>query len=284
MAPATTLDEAAALLRQARALVVLTGAGISAESGIPTFRDAQTGLWSHHDPLQLATPEGFAEDPELVWGWYEWRRQQVQAAQPNPGHRALAVLQDWVAGPQARPGGRRFTLITQNVDDLHERAGSRGVLHLHGSLMTPRCSACATPHPCPPATAPTPDPEPEPGREPGTQEGPRLAPPACAACGGRVRPGVVWFDEALPPAVWAAAEAAAGAADLVLVVGTSGLVLPAAHLPATAARHGAAVVVVNPDAHAAATVGGLALAGRAGDILPALARRAMLPGRWPARP
>jgi NAD-dependent deacetylase len=161
-------------LRGARHVAVLTGAGVSAESGIPTFRDALTGLWERFDAEQLATPAAFRRDPDLVWGWYEWRRMKVLRAQPNPAHIAIAVMQCRVP---------RLTLITQNVDDLHERSGSTDVIHLHGSLHALRCFTCARPHRL---VEGVPE-EPEGGR--------RLPPLRCAHCGEAIRPGVVWFGE-----------------------------------------------------------------------------------------
>lgn len=175
--PAVLLDH----LRQADEVLVLTGAGVSAESGIATFREALTGLWARFDPAQLATAEAFIEDPVRVWSWYEGRRAQVLAAQPNPAHRALAQWGD-------RHG--RLHLVTQNVDDLHERAGSRAVIHLHGSLHAPRCFECARP-----LTAPA---LPEAAKQ-------LVAPPRCPACGGLARPGVVWFGESLPEEALASA-------------------------------------------------------------------------------
>lgn len=168
-------------LRNARHVVVFTGAGVSAESGIPTFRDALTGLWTQFDASELASPEGFRADPALVWGWYEWRRMTVMHAEPNPAHYAIAKLAGLV--PQ-------LTVITQNVDDLHERAGSADPVRLHGSLRRPRCFACNRPHEFSPGIPE----EPEGGR--------RLEPPRCGHCGGRIRPGVVWFGEELPRDAW----------------------------------------------------------------------------------
>ena len=164
-------------LRKARRAVCLTGAGVSAESGIATFRDKLTGLWERFDPAELATPRAYERDPSLVWGWYEWRRTAILAAQPNPAHWALAAMAGLV--PQ-------FTLITQNVDDLHERAGSDDVLHLHGQLSRPYCERCRRGfvHP-----AGIPDLPPD---------GARIDPPRCEACDARIRPGVVWFGESLP--------------------------------------------------------------------------------------
>lgn len=219
------LDTVAALLGKASHIAVLTGAGISAESGIPTFRDALSGLWQRFDAQELATPEAFMRDPALVWGWYEWRRMKALCSTPNAGHVALAQLAKRVS---------ECTLITQNVDDLHERAGSTNVLHLHGSLHAPRCSDCAHPYAFP---VELPD-EPEGGR--------RIAPPRCAQCGGNVRPGVVWFGEALPEDVWRVAEPAVRQCDLLLSIGTSGLVYPVAGLPEIAQDLQTPVVIINP--------------------------------------
>lgn len=220
-------------LRSARRVCVFTGAGMSAESGVPTFRDALTGLWARFDAERLATPEAFHRDPPLVWGWYEWRRMKMRLAQPHAGHRALAALERRLSS---------LTVITQNVDDLHERAGSTRVLHLHGELEATRCVRCGSPFELP---AGIPE-EPEGGR--------RIEPPRCASCGDRVRPGVVWFGESLPTPILQQAQAAAEACDLWITVGTSGLVYPAAELPLVAARAGATLVQVNPlptplDAH-----------------------------------
>ncbi|ROT28149.1 NAD-dependent deacylase [Micromonospora sp. HM5-17] len=251
--------EAAVLLRQARRIVVFTGAGISAESGVPTFRDDLTGLWARFDAQQLATPEAFEADPELVWGWYEWRRARVRRAQPNPGHLATAAIEAMVPGT---------VVITQNVDDLHERAGSPAPVHLHGSLFAPRCAAEAA-HP---ATLTDLDDDTEP------EEGRRLPPPRCRDCGALVRPGVVWFGEALPEAALAAAVDAATACDLLLVVGTSGVVYPAATIPRVAARSGAAVIQVNPEPTPLDQDCTLNLRGSAAQVLPALVEAA-----WGAR-
>ena len=215
------IDHGRRLLGSTGTLVVLSGAGMSADSGVPTFRDAQVGLWERFDPAQLATPQAWRDDPATVWAWYRWREHLVARARPNAGHLAVASAQT----------GRRVVVVTQNVDDLHERAGSRTVHHLHGSLFAHRCSRCD--HPV------------EVGPPPGSTVD-RLAPPACPLCGADVRPGVVWFGEALPEEPWDAAVAALGEAAAVLVVGTSGLVQPAASLPGLAARAGIPVVEVNP--------------------------------------
>lgn len=247
------LQVVAAALRRARHVVVFTGAGVSAESGIPTFRDALSGLWQRFDPGDLATAEAFRRDPALVWGWYEWRRAQVLKARPNPAHQAIAALARQVP---------KLTLVTQNVDDLHERAGSPEVIHLHGSLHAPRCFACARPFA---GLAADPQ-EPAAGR--------RLEPPRCPHCGGRVRPGVVWFGEELPAQALQQAFAAAGECDLLLSVGTSGVVYPAARIPQLALESGALLVHVNPQAAAAEGAREYWLGGAAGLVLPQLLAQA----------
>ena len=212
-------------LRAADRVVVFTGAGVSAESGIPTFRDALTGLWENFDASRLATAEAFRADPSLVWGWYEWRRLKVVQAQPNPAHTAIADLAKHVP---------HLTVITQNVDDLHERAGSQDVVHLHGSLHSPRCIDCSAPflEALPKGSM--------------LEGGLRIDPPHCRTCRGLVRPGVVWFGEMLPETQWSAGVAAAESCDLFLSVGTSGVVYPAAELPLRALGKGALVVHINP--------------------------------------
>ena len=211
----------AALSRPFKRIVVFSGAGMSADSGIPTFRSGSNGLWHEFDPQDLATPAAYRRDKETVWGWYEWRRELVMNARPNAGHLAVARLQrDFGAA-----------VVTQNVDDLHERAGAEGVLHLHGSLFAPRCFACARPF----------DGLGEPPAEPQR----RLAPPRCAHCGGYVRPGVVWFGEPLDAATWRESERLISECDLLLVVGTSGVVYPAAGL-VESAPGSALVVSINP--------------------------------------
>ncbi|HSQ68834.1 MAG TPA: NAD-dependent deacylase [Steroidobacteraceae bacterium] len=237
------IDRAAGLLRNARRVCVLTGAGISAESGIPTFRDAQQGLWASYDPMQLATPEGFAEDPELVWGWYESRREYVRNAQPNPGHYALADL--------ARRA-RALTLVTQNVDGLHQRAGSTGVVEYHGNILRDRCTREHR------VVDRAPD-------EPGA-----AALPRCAVCGALLRPDVVWFGELIPQDALLLADAAASDCDVFLSVGTSSLVYPAAGLAESALRAGASVIEVNPNPTDLSRRADVQLRGPAGTMLPAL--------------
>lgn len=244
---------AARLVRDARRVVVFTGAGMSAESGVPTFRDDLTGLWARFDAQQLATAEAFHADPDLVWGWYEWRRSRVRRAVPNPGHLAIAAIEARV--PHA-------TVVTQNVDDLHERAGTPAPIHLHGSLFAPRCVRAAA-HP---ATFR----DEEDGDAAAPDEGRRIAPPRCVSCGALVRPGVVWFGEALPEAAFAAAVDAAAGCDVLLTVGTSGVVYPAAEIPRIAARSGATVIQVNPVPTPLDRVAAVNLRGTAAQVLPAL--------------
>lgn len=239
----------------ARSAMALTGAGISAESGIPTFRDPGTGLWSQYSPEEFATPRGWRRNPRLVWGWYTHRRRLARAAQPNAGHLALARLADLYSD---------FTLVTQNVDGLHARAGSRDVVELHGSLFRFRCSVEETPVAYDdPLDA---DPEAMAALERG--ETPEV--PRCPACGEMLRPDVVWFEEPLPGEPYAAADAAASACDVCFVVGTSALVWPASMLPLFAQRHGALLVEVNPEATELTSRADLSLRGPAGTILPRL--------------
>jgi NAD-dependent deacetylase len=236
-------------LRAATRVVILTGAGVSAESGIPTFRDKQTGLWENFDAAELATPYAFERDPALVWGWYEWRRQLVLKSEPNAAHNAIAAMADRVP---------HFTLITQNVDDLHERAGSCNVLHLHGELSRPYCESCHQLYTHPTQIPPPPS------------DGARLEPPRCIICGAQIRPGVVWFGENLPQDQWTAARDAAQHCDVFLVVGTSSLVQPAASLTDMAANAGATTIQVNPNPTDADSSVTFTLRGPAGTVLPQL--------------
>ena len=243
-------------LQQAEHIVVFTGAGVSAESGIATFRDALTGLWERFSAQDLATPEAFCKDEALVWGWYEWRRMQVLRSQPNPAHFAIAALAQLVP---------KLTVITQNVDDLHERAGSTGsvcALHLHGSLHNPRCAACGQAHILPLGIPEEPD------------GGRRLRPPRCLHCGGSVRPGVVWFGEELPVKELSLAFAAASECDVLFAIGTSGLVQPAAGIPLLAKRADATVVQVNPVGTQLDEDCTWSLRGAAGEVLPSLLQAA----------
>ncbi|MBL8325922.1 MAG: NAD-dependent protein deacylase [Rubrivivax sp.] len=236
-------------LGDARQVAVLTGAGMSAESGIPTFRDALTGLWANFDPEALASIEGFRADPARVYRWYVERREGVRRAEPNAGHVALAA---WA---RRHPGS--MTVITQNVDDLHQRAGQPGVIRLHGDILADQwlepCRHPAVPgRPCDPADA---------------DEG---QPPKCARCANLARPAVVWFGEALPEAALARAERAARECQLMLVVGTSGAVWPAAGLALQARRAGARVVILNPADSEIDVVAHDLLRGTAARLLPLL--------------
>ncbi|TBH20735.1 SIR2 family NAD-dependent protein deacylase [Thermus thermamylovorans] len=214
------LEEARERLKAAQRVAVLTGAGISKPSGIPTFRDVE-GLWRDFNPLDYATPEAYARDPQRVWEWYAWRIAKVREARPNPAHRALARLEKEVLGR-----GGAFLLVTQNVDGLHARAGSRNLVELHGNLLRARCEACGHRFSLPDPFTP---------------------PPFCPLCGHRARPDVVWFGEFLPEGAWERAERAFLEADLALVVGTSAEVEPAASLGRIAYASGAYLVEVNPE-------------------------------------
>ncbi len=219
---------------------MLTGAGISAESGVPTFRGAG-GLWKEYKPEDLATPEAFARDPKLVWEWYNYRRELIAKVAPNPAHRALVQLE--IRKP-------RFTLITQNVDGLHDLAGSGKILKLHGDIWRMRCTSCGANFPN--RRVPLPK-----------------IPPHCA-CGGLARPGVVWFGEPLPEGMMKEAEHAAAAAQVFLVIGTSALVYPAASLVPYAKQSGAKVIEVNTEPSAVSNMVDCVLLGPAGELLPKL--------------
>lgn len=239
------IHEAAAALRDARSVAVLTGAGVSAESGIRTFRDTMQGLWKEFDPAKLATPEAFARDPGTVSRWYDHRRLGCLGAEPNPGHLALAELERMKAG-----GGGSFTLLTQNVDRLHQKAGSRNVVELHGTIMVWRCMATGR--------------EFEPGPEAMTD----FPPPSPFRPGAVMRPAVVWFGEMLPEAAVRAAEAAAATCDVFMSVGTSSLVYPAAGFIEVAASRGAKTIEVNPESTPISRMVDWPLRGKAGEVLP----------------
>ena len=230
------------ILRDAKNVLVLTGSGVSAESDVPTFREAQSGLWSEFDPQELATPEAFLQDPVLVWRWYRWRRKLVAEAEPNPGHFALAALEDQVP---------EMTLITQNVDGLHQRAGSQHVTEFHGNLFTTRCFVEDTLE----------------------DDDPSSADPRCRRCGGHLRPGVVWFGEAIPKLALKVATEAADDCDVFLSIGTSSLVWPAAGFAAAAAQRGATVIEINIDPTPLSSRCDFALQGASGELLPELVRR-----------
>ena len=231
-------------LRSARHVCVLTGAGVSKESGIPTFREAQTGLWAQYNQEELATPGAFQQNPQLVWEWYTWRRGLVSGAVPNPGHYALVEIATKVP---------LFTLTTQNVDGLHQRAGSSPVLELHGSIMRTKCF--------------DEDQVIESWQEDGE------IPPKCPQCGGLLRPDVVWFGESLPEGVLDQAVGAAVGADVFLSVGTSSVVQPAASLPLYARQSGALVVEINPDKTPLSQLANIIIPHPSGEALPALVRQ-----------
>ena len=240
----TSLAELVDRLRQARHVFVLTGSGISAESGVPTFREAQTGLWSRYSPQQLATPEAFNRDPETVWQWYAWRREILATVQPNAAHYAVARLQALVP---------KLTLVTQNVDGLHQKAGASNVLEFHGNLMTNRCSRDGSVQVVSTETS--------------------AAPPRCPDCGAYLRPGVVWFGEPIPADVLQRSFDAAMECDVYLSIGTSSMVYPAASLVEAAIQNDATIVEVNPEATPLTRYVDYALARKAGDILPELISR-----------
>ncbi|MCS6907524.1 MAG: NAD-dependent deacylase [Anaerolineales bacterium] len=232
-------------LRQAQRIAALTGAGVSQESGLRTFREAQDGLWAQYRPEDLATPQAFQRNPKLVWDWYAWRRERVYQAKPNPAHYALAELARLVP---------HFTLITQNVDGLHQAAGSPNVIELHGNIRRVRCSVCGQVYT---------------QWEQHAEEVPR-----CRSCNGLLRPDVVWFGENLPPAELEAAFEAARTCELFFSIGTSGVVQPAASLAYLARREGARIVEINAEATPLTPFADFAFQGKAGVILPALVHAA----------
>lgn len=234
------ISKVAERLKAAQRVAVLTGAGVSKESGIPTFRDALTGIWANFDPEKLATPEGFLADPPLVWQWYDMRRAMVLEVEPNPGHYALAELEKLVPS---------VVIITQNIDGLHAKAGSRDVVELHGNILRYKCFD--RDHPQENVAAGLKD------------------PPRCR-CGSILRPDVVWFGESLPEHALNRSVAELRSADVVLVVGTSGLVQPAASLPYIANQFGATVVEVNPEETPITDIADFFLKGPSGQMLPRL--------------
>ncbi|MGC8973091.1 MAG: NAD-dependent protein deacetylase [Thermoproteus sp.] len=235
------MEEVAKALANSKFAVAFTGAGISAESGVPTFR-GPGGLWERYRPEDLATPEAFWRDPVLVWRWYRWRQELIYNATPNPAHLALAELESL---------GVLKAVITQNVDGLHKRAGSRRVVELHGNIWRARCTSC--------------------GRELPIERPVDEIPPRCPHCGGLLRPAVVWFGEPLPRDAWEEALSLASSADFMLVVGTSGVVYPAAYIPRIAKRNGAVVAVVDPGETALDDIADFKIRGRAAEVLPRLA-------------
>lgn len=245
------VERAAKLLGEKQRICILTGAGISAESGIPTFRDKQTGLWENYGAEDLATPEAFARDPKLVWSWYQWRRQVVADKKPNPAHDALAQWQY-----HSQSSGQQITLITQNVDDLHEQAGSTAT-HLHGHLWRNRCSQCKTPYQ---------------KQSRGSYSSADTMDYSealinCPHCNGYIRPDIVWFGEALPVQAWETAEQAAADCEAFISIGTSSLVYPAAGLAQLAKDNGAKIIEINPNPTPNAIVD-ITLAEKAGMVMP----------------
>jgi len=229
------------LIASVQRVTVLTGAGVSAESGVPTFRDSQTGLWSNFNWEELATSAGFLSNPRVVWAWYARRREIVARAKPNPAHLALAEMEGCVP---------HFTLITQNIDGLHCRAGSKNVIELHGNITRTKCFNDNTPVTDWPET--------------------EDVPPRCPNCGGLLRPDVVWFGEAMPEEETKRAFIDSTGCDIFLSIGTSAEVYPAAALPMHAQKSGATLVEINTDATSLATQADFVLIGKAGVILPKL--------------
>jgi len=224
-------------------LVALTGAGVSQESGLRTFRDAQSGLWAQYKPEDLASPEAFARDPKLIWDWYAWRREAVKGVRPNAGHYALVEIEKRVP---------EFTLITQNVDGLHRMAGSQNVLELHGNIQRVRCSECYT------------------FAETWGDDSESV--PRCEVCGGLLRPDVVWFGESLPRDQLEAAVEAARSCDIFFSIGTSGVVQPAASLAHAARNKGAVVVEINAESTPLTPKVDYAFHGKSGEMLPELVK------------
>lgn len=234
-------DELISLLRATSNLAALTGAGVSQESGLRTFRDAQTGLWAQYKPEELASPEAFRRDPKLVWDWYAWRREAVKGVRPNLGHYALVEIEKRVS---------QFTLITQNVDGLHRLAGNQNVLELHGNIQRVRCADCYT--------------------FAESWEDDTESVPKCRECGGLLRPDVVWFGEALPRDQLEAAIEAARSCEVFFSIGTSGVVQPAASLAFAAHNRGASVIEINAEPTPLTSKANYILHGKSGEILPRL--------------
>ena len=229
-------------LISAKNVVVLTGAGISAESGVPTFR-GEGGLWRNFRAEELATPEAFEKNPKLVWEWYDWRRQLLKPLKPNKGHEVIARFEKRFP---------EFLVITQNVDELHQKAGNKKMVELHGNIWKVRCL--------------------KEGKITDNFETPLLKIPPQCECGAMLRPHIVWFGESLPYDAIQTAYRAANECDVMLVVGTSAVVQPAASLPITAKEHGAFVIEINPEETPISSIVNESLIGKAGDILPEIER------------
>ncbi len=240
MPPKPGLTDIRDRLRQARTVTVLTGAGVSADSGVPTFRGAD-GLWKNFRPEELATPEAFARDPKLVWEWYNWRRELLSTKAPNAAHEGLSLLEQRI---------NNFWLITQNVDGLHAQAGSKNLSEIHGNIWKVRCTDC--------------------GRVTANREVPIVYPPTCKSCSGLLRPHIVWFGESLNPEDLNNSFAALQRCEILLVIGTSGVVFPAASFASIAKDHGAMVVEVNLDSTPNSSLVDVSFQGRARDLVPLL--------------
>ena len=234
------IEKAIEILKSAKSLFTLTGAGISAESGIPTFRGAD-GLWKNYSATDLATPQAFRKDPKMVWEWYHWRQGIISKAKPNPAHYALVALEKKMA---------RFLLLTQNVDNLHPRAGSENVLELHGNIFRTRCLSCGeiADYQKPPETSSN-------------------ALPKCT-CGGSLRPDVVWFGEAIPQDIWQNSLDFLRRADAALICGTSGIVWPAAAIPEIAQHSNTRTIEINLEPTPVSSIVDVSIQGKAGDVLP----------------
>ena len=221
----------------AKHITLLTGAGVSQESGIPTFRDRLTGYWENYDPEELATRAAFKKQPDIVWQWYAARRRLIEQSQPNAAHYGIVRLESVVG---------QLDLITQNVDDLHERAGSREMTHLHGSIFSARCFACGRPH--------------------AHSANDQASPPRCLHCGGTLRPGVVWFGEDLPAPSWHKAKRAAASCSVFICIGTSGIVTPASTLPLIASQNRATVIDINTEYTEISRLARFSVQARAGEF------------------
>lgn len=240
------IQETAKRLREAKRVTVLTGAGVSKESGVPTFRDALEGLWSQYNPEDLATPQAFQRNPKLVWDWYAMRREMAGKVSPNAGHYALTELQ------KLKPD---TVIVTQNVDDLHERAGNQDVIHLHGQIARVRCydNCQGSPTIVDLATVDA-----------------MQTPPPCPHCGAYLRPDVVWFSESLPMDALARAYELCKISDVILVIGTSGIVSPASELPQVGLKHGATIIEINPQYSMITRIAHTHLEAPSGQVLPLL--------------
>lgn len=240
---AQDLRGAGRAVRESRSMCVLTGAGVSAESGVPTFR-GPGGMWRNRDPISLATPEAFAADPKTVWEWYQWRRGLIRKCNPNPGHEAIAAIER---------EKEDFLLVTQNVDGLHRLAGSRKMIEFHGNIWVVRCAGC--------------------DREEEVRSDFPVLPPRCASCGAPLRPGVVWFGEPIPPAALEASLGMLDRCDLLLVAGTSSVVQPSASFAVAVARRGGTVIEVNLEETPISEAARFSFRGKTGELLPLILKR-----------